>query len=249
MLRAKTLLSKKSVKILISCLIAVIVSVCVLEFNVSSASSTTTDPQFKFKAKITGSVCEIWGTSPVKKSGKWVSMLAVANHKPEEFSSLSNTELSNNIAYIDEFETGKNGSFYMTFKLINVDGISYEKGKTKIYIIMNSEECNISNYLEVDVLPVNGSVSDISSASIRVGLDVYELGSPLLTEDNLTDSIKRGGNELCIKLGNNWYDLLDDKCTDNSYLQSKNAMSQSDINNRLWSRYYKNGETSPSWFQ
>ena len=249
MLRAKTFLSKKSVKILICCLIAVIVSLCVLGFNVSSSSSTTTDPQFKFKAKITGSVCEIWGTSPVKEEGKQVSMLAVANHKPEEFSSLSNTEFSNNIAYIDQFETGKNGSFYMTLKLINADRISYEKGKTKIYIIMNSEECNVSNYLEVDVLPVNGSVSGISSASMRVGLDVYELGSPLITEDNILDSIKRGGNEMWFKLGSNWYDLLDDKCTDSNYLQSKNAISQSDVNNRLWSRYYKNGETSPSYFQ
>lgn len=249
MLRAKTFLSKKSVKILICCLIAVIISICVLGFNVSSSSITTTDPQFKFKAKITGSVCDIWGTSPVKEEGKWVSMLAVANHKPEEFSSLSYTELSNNIAYTDQFETGKNGSFYMTFKLINANRISYEKGKTKIYIIMNSEECNVSNYLEVDVLPVNGSVSGISSASMRVGLDVYELGSPLITEDNILDSIKRGGNEMWFKLGSNWYDLLDDKCTDSNYLQSKNAISQSDVNNSLWSRYYKNGETSPSYFQ
>ena len=70
MLRAKTFLSKKSVKILICCLLAVIVSLCVLGFNVSSSSSTTIDPQFKFKAKITGSVCEIWGTSPVKEEGK-----------------------------------------------------------------------------------------------------------------------------------------------------------------------------------
>lgn len=50
-------------------------------------------------------------------------------------------------------------------------------------------------------------------------------------------------------LGSNWYDLLDDKCTDSNYLQSKNAISQSDVNNRLWSRYYKNGEMSPSYFQ
>ena len=249
MLRAKTLLSKKSVKILICCLIAVSVSLCVLGFNASSPYSTPTDLKFRFNAKITGSVCEVWGTSPIKKEGKAVTMLAVANHKPEEFSSLSATELSNNIAYIDQFETGKNGSFYMTFKLINTNRISYEKGKSKIYIIMNSEDCNVSNYLEVDVLPVKGSVSDISSASMKVGMDVYELGSPLLTEDNILDSIKRGGNEVCIKLGNNWYDLVDDKCTDSNYLQSKNAMSQSAINSRLWSRYYKNGETSPSWFE
>lgn len=249
MLRAKTFLSRKSAKILICCLIAVIVSLCMLGFNAYSSSSNTTDPQFKFKAKITGSVCEIWGTSPIKEEGKQVTMLAVANHKPEEFNSLSNTELSNNIAYIDQFATGKNGSFCMTFKLINADRISYEKGKTKIYIIMNSEECQVSNYLEVDVLPVNGSVSGISSVSMRVGLDVYELGSPLITEDNILDSIKRGGNEMWFKLGSNWYDLLDDKCTDSNYLQSKNAVSQSDINNRLWSRYYKNGETSPTYFQ
>ena len=42
MLRAKMFLSKKSVKILICCLIAVIVSLCVLGFNVSSSSSTKT---------------------------------------------------------------------------------------------------------------------------------------------------------------------------------------------------------------
>lgn len=248
MSRVKTLLSKRAFKIAVCCLIAVIISLCTLGYGASS-STASTDQQFKFKAKITGTICEIWGTNPTREEGKWVTMFAVANHKPEEFGSLSSTEMSNNIAYIDQFETGKNGSFYMTFKLINTDRISYEKGKNKIYIIMNSEDCKVSNYLEVDVLPVSGTVSGVSSVSMRVGLDVYECASPLLTEDNVLDSLKRGGNEIWFKLGSSWYDMLSDKCTSSDYLVSKNAVPQSEINKRMWSRYYKNGQSKPSYFQ
>ena len=239
--------NNKCTKALIYFLITIFISSTFVLFGANSSAAT--NPQFKFKAKITGSVCEIWGTSPLKSEGVRVIMLAVANHRPEEFGSLSNAELADNLAYIDQFDTGKNGSFYMSFELINSERISYEKGKTKIYIVMNSGGCDVSNYLEVDVFPVNGSVSEVSSASMRVGLDVYELNSPFLSEDNIMDSMKRGGNELWFKLGSNWYDLLDGKCTDNTYLQSKNAVPQSEINSKPWARYYRNGETSPVYFK
>lgn len=196
-------------------------------------------PQFKFKARITGDVCEIWGTNPNKQEGDWVTMLAVVDCLPSDITSGSD------IAYIDQFETGKNGSFLMTFKLLT-DRIAHGK---KIYIVMNSAGCSISDFMEVPIYPVTGDKSEIPTNSLKVGLDVYEMASELLTEDNLVDSIRLGGNEIYFKLGDNWYDLLDDKCVSSEWLVSSNALDTTDVDKMVWAKYYKAGEYSPVYFE
>lgn len=240
-MRINRLLNKRA-KILLSLVLTVILIISNSVFIVSGAS-TTTEPQFKFKAKITGSVCEIWGTNPNRQEGDCVTMLATANKLPTA-SNLTGAD----IAYIDQFETGTNGSFVMRFQLLT-DRISSSKGHKKIYIIMNSEGCKVSNYLEVDVLPVTGTVSNVKSNSIRVGMDVYDASSIRLTEDNLLDSMKRGGNELYFKLGSNWYNLLDDKCVNSDWLVSSNALTTTEVNNLLWGQWYQSGNASPVYFK
>lgn len=240
-MRVNRLLNKRA-KILLSLVLTIILVISNSVFIVSGAS-TTTEPQFKFKAKITGSVCEIWGTNPNRQEGDWVTMLATANKLPSA-SNLTGAD----IAYIDQFETGTNGSFVMRFQLLT-DRISSSKGHKKIYIIMNSEGCKVSNYLEVDVLPVTGTVSNVKSNSIRVGMDVYDASSTKLTEDNLLDSMKRGGNELYFKLGSYWYNLLDDKCVNSDWLVSSNALTTTEVNNLLWGQWYQSGNASPVYFK
>ena len=138
--------------------------------------------------------------------------------------------------------------FMLRFQLLT-DRISSSKGHKKIYIIMNSQGCSVSNYLEVDVLPVTGTVSSVKSNSIRVGMDVYDASSTKLTEDNLLDSMKRGGNELYFKLGSNWYNLLDDKCVNSDWLVSSNALTTSEVNNLMWGQWYQSGNASPVYFK
>ena len=240
-MRIKTLLNKKLTKTILSILLTLILILSNSVFIVSGSSST--EPQFKFKAKITGTVCEVWGTNPNRQAGDWVVMLATANKLPS-----AGNITGDDIAYIDQFETGTNGSFMLRFQLLT-DRISSSKGHKKIYIIMNSQGCSVSNYLEVDVLPVTGTVSSVKSNSIRVGMDVYDASSTKLTEDNLLDSMKRGGNELYFKLGSNWYNLLDDKCVNSDWLVSSNALTTSEVNNLMWGQWYQSGNASPVYFK
>ena len=118
-----------------------------------------------------------------------------------------------------------------------------------IYIALNSSGCQVSDCLEVPVYEILFEVSDVSNNSIRVGLDVYEMSSPLLTEDSIVDSIKSGGNQLYFKLGDNWYDLLDDKCVSSDWLVSDNSLTINEIDSMLWSKYYRNGATVPVYFK
>lgn len=240
-MRINTLLNKKPTKIILSLVLTLILILSNSVFIVSGSS--TTEPQFKFKAKITGTVCEVWGTNPNRQEGDWVTMLATANKLPS-----AGNLTDDDIAYIDQFKTGTNGSFMLRFQLLT-DRISSSKGHKKIYIIMNSEGCSVSNYLEVDVLPVTGTVSSVKSNSIRVGMDVYDASSTRLTEDNLLDSMKRGGNELYFKLGSYWYDLLDDKCVNSDWLVSSNALTTTEVNNLLWGQWYQSGSASPVYFK
>lgn len=214
-------------------------------FSVAGSSVASTEPQFRFKYTVAGNICEVWGTNPSKQEGDWVTLLVTVDKLPTA-SNLSGDD----IAYIDQFETGVNGSFVLRFSILT-DRISKGKDSVKIYIVMNSAGCSPSNYTEVDVevLPVTGTVSSISSNSIRVGNDVYDSTSMYLTDDNFLDSIKRGGNELYFKLGSYWYDLLDDKCVNSGWLVSSNALTKAEIDNLKWGRWYKSGNTSPVYFK
>lgn len=239
-------IKSKVTKILFSLILAIIFVFSAFTMNTWGADTTT--PQFKFKAKIMGTSCEVYGIHPLKKENMQVILLAVADHKPPEWGSLSNAELSSHIAYIDQFTTGKNGSFMLKFKLMT-DRISSTKGFKKIYIAMNATDCSVSNYAECDVLAVGGGYADVANNSIRVGCDVYDSTSPALTEDNVLDSIKNGGNELYFKLNNKWYNLLDDKCTDSNYLVSANAVSDTELKSMGWSKWYKAGTSTPIYFK
>lgn len=240
--KLKQTVRRKS-KAILSGVLALILLLTGFLLFVSPVVSAEAEPQFKFNAHITGNVCEIWGVNPNRQEGDWVTMLATANKKPDA-SNLSGAD----IAYIDQFETGKNGSFMMRFTLLT-DRISYDKGHRKIYIAMSSQGCGISNYMEVDVHPVTGDVSKVATNSIRAGMDVYEMSSTLLTEDNLLDSIKAGGNQIYFKLGSNWYNLLDDKCVNSDWLVPANALTSAEVNELLWAKYYKGGSTTPVYFK
>lgn len=241
-----TRVKSRIIKVLFSLVLA-IVFVC-SAFSLNTWGASTTTPQFKFKAKIMGTSCEVYGIHPLKKENVQVALLAVADHKPSEWGSLSSTEMSSHIAYIDQFATGKNGSFCLKFKLMT-DRISSTKGFKKIYIAMNATDCSISNYAECDVLAVGGDYTGVPNNSIRVGCDVFEMASPALTDDNVLDSIKNGGNELYFKMGNNWYDLLDDKCVNSNYLVSTNAVPDSKLKSLGWSKWYKSGTSEPIYFK
>ena len=114
---------------------------------------------------------------------------------------------------------------------------------------MNSTYCSTSSCLEVDVLPVTGRIQDIESNSLKFGLDVYDSESSSLTDDNILDSVKRGGNEMYFKLGSYWYNLLDDRCVNNSWFVPSNAVAQEDLDKLLWGRWYQKGDASPVYLK
>ena len=55
------------------------------------------------------------------------------------------------------------------------------------------------------------TVNDVGDNSMRVGFDVYDLTeSNAYTYENVLDSLRRGGSQYYFKIGESWYDLLDD---------------------------------------
>lgn len=61
------------------------------------------------------------------------------------------------------------------------------------------------------------TVDDVENNSLRVGLDVYELGSTdNYTYENVLGSLRRGGSHYYFKFGGCWYNLL---CNDINSLQ------------------------------
>ena len=52
------------------------------------------------------------------------------------------------------------------------------------------------------------TVNDVDDNSLRVGIDVYDLGAESYTYDNVLDSLRKGGSKYYFKIDGRWYDLL-----------------------------------------
>lgn len=230
-------MKKQTIKISV---LAILLLCVLLVVGYSIATATENPNKLKVHARITGNVCEFWGTNPNKQEGSWVVTLVTADKMLDSNSQL----LSGDIAWVGQCQTGKNGSFSERCKLMT-DRMST---KSKMYLYVNSEGMTKCDPVEIDVLPVSGTLSDVQSNSIRVGMDVYEATSSGLTADNILDSIKNGGTQLMYKLGNNWYNLLDDKCTSSDYLIPEHALSGSDLEALSWAKYYRGGDADPTYF-
>lgn len=141
------------------------------------------------------------------------------------------TDSINKIVYIDQRGTANNHAFMFTIQVNNKFS-----GKDLIITIGNDAGASpIKQILKADFTEF--SLNNIRNNDVIYGKDVYRITSSALNAKNVADSIIFGGNYIYYKLNNQWYDLLDKKATDSSFLVPSNALSESTIES--WElRYY-----------
>ena len=179
---------------------------------------------------------EVYGyIEGVNKADVQVSFLLIEG---TNWNALNSSNASNVIAYIDQQGTSNNGSFLFKCQLNE-----RHLGKT-LTLGMNHSVGNNATLLKETINPEADGVllRNIANNDVIYGLDAYQLTSPQLTARNVADSLTYGGNKIYYKLGNNWYDLLDERATDNSFLVSSNKTAFTTMQTLDLRYYYKGNE-------
>lgn len=136
------------------------------------------------------------------------------------------------IAYIDQVSTGNNGAFI-------VQGQLDEKWKNQTLRFAGASSSGGYYTQTMSIPEIPHDIGIIEDNSVIYGRDAYLITGAFYTADNISKSIKEGGNRIYYKLGGRWYDLLDPEALDNSFLVSANAINDSDVE-QCKPRYYYN---------
>ena len=160
---------------------------------------------------------EIIGYIDGAEKGAMLTFLALTDIANDDFLA-GEIIAGDTIVYIDQVTLGNNAAFLLKFR-INDD---YSEADVLFRFGSNTgaEPLNVKYTLPY-IEPLIGIVENNSA---MYGKDVYTLDSPYLTPQNVANSIIYGGNRIFFKIGDLWYDLLDEKATDNSYLVEENAV-------------------------
>lgn len=145
-------------------------------------------------------------------------------HTPGSLTGIPKSELMEHIAFINQVESGTNGTFLIRFTLhpkwqgqelqFNVGGTDVSEPLRKIVTIPE--------------YPIN--ISSVENNSVRVGIDVYHLSSPAYMPDNVINSLIEGGNTIYFKLGDKWYNMLDNEATSAAYFTADNEIEDYIVN-------------------
>lgn len=179
---------------------------------------------------------EVYGyIEGVNKADVQVSFLLIEG---TNWNALNSSNASNVIAYIDQQGTSNNGSFLFKCQLNE-----RHLGKT-LTLGMNHSGGDSTTLLKETINPEADGVllRNIANNDVIYGLDAYQLTSPQLTARNVADSLTYGGNKIYYKLGNNWYNLLDERATDNSFLVSSNKTAFTTMQTLDLRYYYRGNE-------
>lgn len=201
-------------------------------FSVTVSAATAEIVVQTFTISETGSV-EVYGYidgAPIISGGYQVTFLLVEG---SDWNALNSNNAGEIIAYIDQQGTSNNNSFL--FKCQIADKFL---GKT-LTLGMNSNADTELFKETIDANESEFSLKTIANNDVIYGADAYQLTSPQLTARNVADSLVYGGNKIYYKLGNEWYDLLDEDAVDNSYLVPNNKVNYSDMQDMSLRYYYK----------
>lgn len=174
--------------------------------------------------------CEVYGyvknVDPENKNDQITILVTQGTVKDAENLSSFGDTAGERIGYIDQVTCGNNHSFLIKFQM-------------RDKFVGEKMTVSIGNNLDADVYrqtvspPKAGekfTLNTIANNNVIYGKDVYMLSSAFLTPTNVANSIIYGGNHIYFKLANNWYDLLNEKAVDSSYLVASNAMTDAQIN-------------------
>lgn len=140
------------------------------------------------------------------------------------------------IAYIDQLNTGNNGTFAFQFRLD-------QKWSNKTLTVKLGSNINVNAQTTLAVKSIPPRLANIVNNSVIYGADAYYLTNndflkADVAADNVADSIVYGGNLIYFKIGDHWYDLMDERCTSSAFLTKENALSYTFMENVNLRYYY-----------
>lgn len=189
--------------------------------------------------------CTIRGK--INPNGGSVALLVVTDKGLQKFKSNSTSSLGvpTDIIMIDQTDNvGSTGEYLFTF------AIPSEMAFKTIYVLMGTNDSNITDggingkYLSVEVPNIQLKLTEIKNQSVRIGNDIYALDSNYYTRDRVIASLKKGNNVIWYKVGNYWYNLLDEDCLSNEFLKSSNSLKNSVLEKFTFGVYYSSGSTT-----
>ncbi len=141
------------------------------------------------------------------------------------------------IVYIDQVETGNNGTFLFKF---TIDAKYSEKTITYNIGSDTGAKAYKANY-KLPYMPPG--FEHIENNSVIYGHDAYTANSIYLSDSmTVTDSIIHGGNIIFFKIGDKWYDLMNPKATSSAFFVDENATADSKVKTKTAPlRYYYYG--------
>ena len=161
-------------------------------------------------------------TNP-SKSGAQIAYLITVKGNPDE------------IVYINQMETGNNGTFYISHP---IDASFSEK----TVIVRFGSDTKATQSFEYTLSSIPPGIEQVVNNSVLYGKDVYTLDSFYLNADYVSDSIASGGNVIYYKIGDLWYNLLDEKATSSAFLVPENAVTYEEIKAKPLRYYYMQGK-------
>lgn len=176
-----------------------------------------------------------------------VALLVVTDSGLQKFKSNNTGSLNvpDDIIMIDQTDNvGSTGEFLFTFS------IPSEMSFKTLHILMGTNDSNITDggingaTLKVEVPNISIKLTEIKNQSVRIGNDIYALDSNYYTRDRVVASLKKGNNVIWYKVGNYWYNLLDEDCLSNEYLKSSNSLKDTILSKFSFGVYYASGTTT-----
>ena len=132
------------------------------------------------------------------------------------------------IMYIGQEPMGENNTFYYRFK---IDRKFSQQPCT--LAISGGALLTVTN-----VIPDILAVADVANNALRVGNDFYDIGHAAYTADNISHSIEEGGNIIYYKIGDMWFDMLDEEAIDVDFFVIQNAVAEETITHWEMNNYY-----------
>lgn len=134
------------------------------------------------------------------------------------------------VAWLGQEGTGNNGTFLFQFS------VPESFSETKLIVRLTSSYGDIA-VTNIDIPALPPGIEVVEDNSVIYGRDAFYVPGVFYTPDNIADSIVYGGNNIYFKIGGLWYDLMDEKAADNSFLVKENATPEKIIVG-LKPRYY-----------
>lgn len=180
-------------------------------------------------AKKTG-YCEIVGhytNVPIKTQ---ITCVVGSENLFDNYTIIEKNFNMDNLVHIDQVSTGNNGTFLIQFVV--------DKKWSEKTLVVKGGTLYGDNYTTTIQLPeLPPGIEIVNNNSVLYGRDAYYVPGTYYTPNNIADSIAYGGNNVYFKIGDNWYNLMDEKAVDNSFLVKANATPSENIV-ALNPRYY-----------